>query len=798
MLDAFLKDVRFAMRTLTRSPGFAAAAIITLGLGIGATALVFSLVNAILIRPFPYERPEQLVQVRESDREANYESASYPNYIDYREGMRTLSALAAYSEETFTVRGSDAAERVEGARITYNLFNVLGVRPVVGRSFIPAEDVPNAPRVVLLSYGLWQRSFAGRDDVVGQTVSVEGEPHVVVGVMAKDFKYPDLAEAWLPLREDPIEGRGHRYLSMVGRLVAGATMEQAQAEASAVARRLSVDFPQNNRERLVRVQTVREMRVGEIRPVLMIMLAAVGVVLLIACANVANLLLSRAAARDREMAVRSALGAGRSRLVRQLLTESALLGIAGAGLGVLLASWWMDLILAAIPGPLPFWIRFEIDGRVLLFTIGLALATAFVFGLAPALQSVKADVQSTLREGRIASGSRQKNRLRNSLVVGQIALAMVLLAGGLLMGKSFLAMNRVNPGFTAENVLAIDLNLPGSRYEDATARNAFYQRLLERVSSTPGIERVGAISLLPIGGSNSTSNFTVEGKPVPERTDHAHHTIVTPGYFEAMGVQVPLGRSFKASDNATSERVAIINRRLAEKYFGTENPLGRRITWGNGTSPEWMTIVGVSGNVNQRDVNQMAVEPEIYQPYAQAPQRGMSLIVRTGASIESLLPVVRREVQSMDADIPLFNAKSMKQVVSEAIWDAKLNSELFGAFALAALLLSAVGLYGVIAYTVAQRTQEIGLRVALGAQPRAVARLIIGQGLKLTLIGLAVGFAGAVAMGFAMSKLLFGVKPTDPVTFLIVPLLLGAVALLASYIPARRALRVDPMTALRL
>ena len=798
MLDTFLRDLRFAARTLTRSPGFTAAAIVTLGLGIGATSLVFSLVNAILLRPFPYERPDQLVQLRESDRDFGSAAASYPNYVDFRAGLRTLSGLAAYTTETFTVRGTGAAERVESARISYNLFDVLGVRPVLGRSFVAAEDVPNAPRVVLLSFGVWQRTFGARNDVLGQVVSVEGEPHTVIGVMPPDFKFPDLAEAWLPLREDPVESRGHRYLAMVGRVATGSTMEQVRAEADNVVARLRSEYPQMNRDRIVRVQTLREGRVGEVRPVLMIMLAAVGFVLLIACANVANLLLSRAAARDREMAIRTALGAARSRLVRQLLTESVLLGVAGAGLGILLASWWMDLIIAAFPGNLPFWMRFEIDGRVLLFTSALALATAFIFGLAPALQSVKTDVQSTLREGRVATGSRQKNRLRNALVVGQIALAMVLLAGGLLMGKSFLAMNRVNPGFTTENVLAIDLNLPGSRYDDAGTRNAFYQRLLERVSSIPGVERAGAISLLPIGGSNTISNFTVEGATGPETIEHAHHTIVTPGYFEAMSIDVALGRRFNTSDNANSERVAIINRRLAEKYFGSESPLGRRITWGSREDSDWMTIVGVSANVNQRDVNQTVVEPEIYQPYAQAPGRSMSLVVRTGGTLDALLPVVRREVQALDAEIPLFNAKSMKQVVSEAVWDAKLNSQLFGAFALAALLLSAVGLYGVIAYTVAQRTQEIGLRVALGARPSSVARLVIGQGLKLTLIGLAVGFAGAIAMGFAMSKLLFGVKPTDPVTFVIVPLLLGAVALLASYIPARRALRVDPMTALRL
>jgi putative ABC transport system permease protein len=652
MLDAFIKDLRFAARTLTNNPGFAAAAVLTLAVGIGATALVFSLVNAILLRPFPYDHPDRLVEVTESDRNLQSAAAPYSNYIDYRDGMRTLSRLAAYTSETFTVRGAAAAERVESARISYNLFDVLGVRPVLGRSFVAAEDEPNAPRVVLLSYGLWQRAFGGRNDVLGQIARVEGEPHTVVGVMPPDFKFPDLAEAWLPLREDPVQSRGHRYLRLTGRLTPGATIVQAQAEATTVAARVSANYPRMNQDRVVRVQTLRDARVGQVRTVLMIMLAAVAFVLLIACGNVANLLLSRAAARDREMAIRTALGAGRSRLVRQLLTESVLLGAAGAGLGVLFASWWMDLILAAIPGNLPFWMRFEIDGRVLLFTTALALATAFLFGLAPALQSVRADVQSTLREGRVATGSRQKNRLRNSLVVGQIALAMVLLAGGLLMARSFLAMNRVNPGFTTENILAIDLNLPGSRYEDPIARNAFYQRLLERVSSIPGIERAGAVSLLPIGGSNTLSNFTVEGKPVPERTDHAHHTIVTAGYFEAMDIPVALGRSFKATDNANSERVAIINRRLAEKYFGTENPLGRRINWGTSDDanepPIWMTIIGVSGNVNQRDVNQTVVEPEIYQPYAQSPERGMSLVVRTEGSMEALLPVVRREVRALD------------------------------------------------------------------------------------------------------------------------------------------------------
>jgi putative ABC transport system permease protein len=798
-VNSLLNDLRFAMRTLVRSPGFAFAAIATLGLGIGATTMVFSLVNGVVLRPWPYEQPSQLIGLTEADRSGQYESTSYPNFVDYRGGMRSVSALAAYTAEPFTVKGAGAAERLTGARVSYNLMDVLGTRPIMGRTFRSDEDVPNAERVVVIGHGLWQRSFAADRNVIGKTAIVEGEPHVIIGVMPAGFDFPQEGQAWLPLREDPTANRGLAYLNAIGRLAPGATVEQARAEAETIRTRLTSDHPANGRDRVVRVGQLQEMTVREVRSVLFILLAAVAFVLLIACANVANLLLSRAASRDREIAIRTALGAGRMRLIRQLLTESALLGLAGGGLGVMLASWWLDLMIGSIPD-LPGWLHISIDRTVLLFTLGVALITAIIFGLAPALQSVKTDVQATLKEGRGTTGSIRKNRLRSALVVVQLALAVVLLVGGLLMSRSFLAMRQVNPGFRIENVIALDLSLPGGRYEPTEAREVFYNRLLERVRSLSGVQQAGAISSLPIAGSNNTSNFSVEGRTASdaEAARQAFRTVVTPDYFKTMNIPLLRGRYFQSSDLANSERVAIINQRLAELFFGTDDPVGKRIAWGAGNDLEWMTIIGVSANVNQADINQTRVNPEIHQPYTQDARRGMSVVVRFAGEPQTMLPALRREVQSLDPNIPVYNFTTMGEVVRQAVWDAKLNSSLFAAFALAALLLAAVGLYGVIAYSVVQRTQEIGVRMALGAEPTMVTRMIVGQGLRLTSIGIAIGMVGAYAMAKAMAGILYGVKSLDPVTFITVPVLLGIVAILASWIPARRVLRVDPLTAMRL
>jgi putative ABC transport system permease protein len=484
-------------------------------------------------------------------------------------------------------------------------------------------------------------------------------------------------------------------------------------------------------------------------------------------------------------------------LLRQLLTEGALLSVGGGILGILLASWWMDLVIAAMPSAAPFWMRFTIDRTVLLFTLGIALLTALLFGLAPALHSVRAGLQSTLKEGRGMSSSRSKTRIRATLVVAQLALAVILLAGGLLMVRSFLALRRVDPGFTIDQITALNLDLPGSRYDALETRRNFYDQLLGRLRILPGIAAAGAVSNLPIGGSQTTSNFSVQGRS-EEIEDATHRVVVTPGYFAAMGITLQRGRDFASTDRAGAQRVAIINQRLAELYFKGRDPIGQRVAFGAGDGLEWLTVVGVVRNINQSQISQTSIGPDIYLPMAQVPERRMSVVVRTSAPIQSVLSMLRREVEALDPNIPLFNVKSMGQVIEDSVWDAKLTSSLFAAFALAALLLAAIGLYGVIAYSVTQRTKEMGVRVALGARPRAVMKLIVGQGAKLALTGVLVGLAGALVMGQVMSKLLFGVRATDPFTFLAVALLLAAVALFASYVPARRALRVDPITALRM
>jgi putative ABC transport system permease protein len=796
-MDRLLQDFRYALRTLARSPGFTAAAVVTLALGIGATTLVFSMVNGILIRPFPYEDPDRLVQLTEIDKNDQYFAISYPNFVDYRAGVSSVTALAGVNRATFTIRGETGPERIEGAAVSYNMFDVLGIRPVLGRTFRAEEDRPGGERVVLIGHGLWQRSFGGARDVVGRVVNVQGEPHVVIGVMPPDFKFPTVAEAWLPMRRDPTVERGHRYMQSIGRLKPGATVARVQQEAESVAKGIEAQHPRTVGDWRPLVSELQSFTTKDVKPVLYIMLAAVGFVLLIACANVANLLLARAATRDKEIAIRTALGASRTRLFSQLLTESAVLGLAGGGLGALFATWWMDLVLRVLPGAKPFWMRFEIDATVLLFTLALALTTAFVFGLAPALHTMRADLQTTLKEGRGSTGTRRKTRLRGTLVVAQLALAVTLLVGGLLMARSFLAMRNVDPGFRSDNITSFNLELPGSLYEVPQQRVQFYEQLRQRIAALPRVEGVGAVSNLPIGGREVTGNFSVQGRTEPIE-DQASRLVISPGYFEAMSIPVLRGRAFDRRDNADAEPVAIINQRVAQFYFPNTDAIGKRISFGAGDDVLWRTIVGVVRNINQKNVGQKAMSSDIYLPMAQAPERFMSVVVRSPAPLESVVPLVRREVQALDPNIPLFSVKSMGRVLDENVADARLSSSLFAAFALAALLLAAVGLYGVIAFAVAQRTREIGVRIALGAHPAAVLRLIVGQGARFALAGIALGLLGALAMGRAMANLLFGVTPTDPLTFLIVPVLLCAVALLASYIPARRALRVDPMTALRL
>lgn len=797
------QDVRYGVRALLKKPGFAFVAMLTLALGIGANSTIFSFVNGILLRPLPYRNPERLVLLNEisSKRGEGSMGVSFPNFLDWREQNHVFEDIAAYGEGSYTMVGAGEPEQLRGARISSGLFEILGVAPKLGRTIRPEEDHPDSDTVVVLSYGLWQRRFGSNPRIVGQTVNINNRPRTVIGVMPAGFKFPEVADLWLPLALDTkLWTRNDHGLSAIARLKPNATLEQARAEMISVARNIEEQNPVTNEGLSVTVSNLREGLVGDYRQALMILLGVVGFVLLIACANVANLLLARAAGRQREIAIRSALGASRWRIIRQLVTESLLLSVAGGALGLVLAVWGLDLLLAAIPIEFPFWMKFSLDGRVLGFTIAISLLTGILFGLAPALQASKIELNETLKEGgRSAGAGAGHHRLRNLLVVAEIALSLMLLAGAGLMMRSFMRLQQVNSGVNPNNVLTMVVPLPKDKYPEPEKQAAFFQQLLERVRSLPGVEAAGAVSNLPLSGSTWGRSLTVEGRPVLSvgEAPVINHCVITPSYFRAMGIPLLMGRDFNETDSKDALRVTVIDERLAHEYWPNESPLGKRIRFGPPESNEpWHTIVGVVREVRHERLD-MATRKSIYVSYQQIPDRKMVLTVRTTTDPLSLATAVRNQVKELDPDQPVTDVRTMTEVISRSVWQPRLYAILFAVFGVVALILSSVGIYGVMSYAVTQRTHEIGIRMALGAQTYDVLRMVVGQGMILTAIGVALGLLGAFSITRVMSSLLFGVSATDPVTFLSVSVLLSCVALLACYIPARRATRVDPMTALR-
>jgi len=800
-MDSLIHDLRYAGRTLLRARGFAAAAIITLGLGIGATTMIFSMVNAILLRPFPFDEPDRLMLVAEDDIVRNHSmvNPSWPTFLDWRVQATSFASMGAFDERTVNVRIAEDAERMRSTFATHDLFTTLRTAPVAGRIFSADEDAPGAAPVVLISHTLWQERFAGAANVVGRTMFIDGTAHTIVGIMPAGFEFPEAARLWLPLGPHADTNRGAHMLRVVGRLAEGVSIEQANTQLAAIGERLAAEYRASADYR-ARSMPLHDAIVEEVRPIVLLLLGAVGFVLLIACANVANLLLARAAGREREIAIRGALGASGARIVRQMLTESAVIALAGGGLGVLLSMWWLDVVLDQIPEALPYWMEPGVDARVLVFTTAVALGTSVIFGLAPALQARRADQQTALREGgRGLTPGSARARLRGVFVVSQLAASIVLLVAGLLMVRSFLAMKRVDPGFDTTGIVTMNLSLPQQAYPAAVNTNAFYDQLLARLRAQPYIRMAELVNNFPISGSNVSSNFSIEG--VGEVQDaHAHNQAASPGYFEAMGIPVLRGRAFTDADALGAERVAIINEALAERYFPGQDPLGRGIMFGatdEDDEPEWYRIVGVVANVNQRDVNQAQAEPSLYRPFAQSPWHSAALVVRVRGDLASAIASIRRESRALDADVPVDDVRTVEAVLDDAVWDSRLFTSLFAAFAAGALALAAIGLYGVVAYGVTQRTHEIGVRVALGATTRDVLRLVVGQGMTLTAVGLGVGIVLAFAVSRVMEGMLFGVTAGDPVTFALVPPLLALVALLATWLPARRAARVPAMVALR-
>ena len=802
------QDIRYGARMLWKNPGFTVVAVAALALGIGATTTIFSIINAVLLRPLPYAEAERLVMVWMDNRQMgmNEDIHSWPNLNDYREQNRVFEALAAYRGASANLTGEGEPERILGAAASANFFEVMRVAPVAGRVFTAEEDRQGSDRVILISHGLWRRRFGADPQLVGRDISLNGVNRTVIGIMPPDFRFPSReAEFWMPLAAPPqfTANRETYWLTVIGRLRPDATLEQARAEMEGIARRLEEQYPATNRGMGVNLVSLREQTIGRVRPALLVLLGAVGFVLLIACANVANLLLARAGAREREFAVRAAIGAGRLRIIRQLLVESALLALVGGALGVLLAVWGLDALKLVAPADMPRLDQVGVDARALAFTLGVASLTALLFGLAPALQAANANLSDTLKEGgKGAMRSVRSRRLRRALVVSEIALALVLLIGAGLLLKSFARLQATDLGFRTEGLLTARLQLPASKYARDDQRAAFFNQLLERLGSVPGVEAAGTTTSVFLSSLPNSAYFNIEGRPRVQAGERVEVPIdtVSSNYFQTIGVPITRGRAFSARDSRDAPPVIIINETLARRFFANEDPLGRRIVYGDNPDPEqnpWRTIVGVVADTRRTGVD-AEVRPETFLPMVQDTPGAMTIVVRTASSDPvRLASIVRNEVWRVDRDQPVYAIKTMNDVVAGMSAQRRLNTILLGIFAVVALALAAIGIYGVMNYTVTQRTHEIGIRLALGAQQRDVLRLVVGQGMLLAALGVAAGLIGAFALTRLMASLLYGVSTTDPLTFVGVPVLLAGVALVACYLPARRAMKVDPMVALR-
>ncbi len=804
-----LQDVRYGFRTLWKSPAFTLIAIAALALGIGANTVIFSVVNALLLRPLSFPHSEQLtaILVKDPDTGEHYSSYSYPNFQDIRDQNQVFEHVAASYMTTAFLRTGDEPERLRGTYASADLFPLLGVNPLVGRAFSMEEEKPGSEQVIVLSYDLWQRRFGGDPAIVGQQLFINDQSRTVLGVMPQGFKFPvgaRQAEFWMPLASNLSEGaraaRGAVFMQLIGRLKPGVTLEQAQAEMNAIASRLETQYPDANTGLNIALLPSHERLVGKVRPALLVLLAAVAFVLLIACANVANLMLARATVRRKEVAIRTALGASRWRVVRQMLTESLLLSALGGAAGLLLAMWGMDLLVAVIPADIPRTGEIGLDKYVLLFTAVVTTLTGLIFGLVPALQASKTDLNETLKDGtRGMSGGMQRNRVRSALVITEIALSLVLLIGAGLLFQSFRRLLEVSPGFDADEVLTAEVTVSDKKYPEEAQRSAFYREALGRMQALPDVQAVGVIYPLPLGGSFESFTFDIAGRPPfpPGEQPSSDRRVISPDYFKAMSIPVVRGRAFGEQDRRDAPPVVIINETFARRFFPGEDPVGKAIIPGEGGDPVTREIVGVVGDVRHAGLDEERTL-EYYVPYEQADVDRLTVVARTASGNPvNVAAQLRGVVAAMDKEQPVYNIRPMAQLLDESVARRRFNMMLLGVFALLALLLASIGIYGVISYSVAQRTREIGIRIALGAQIGDVIKLILKQGLALALAGLAAGLLVAFFITKLMSSLLFGVGATDPVTFGAVALILLFVALLACYIPARRAANVDPNVALR-
>lgn len=814
-MQTLFQDLRYSLRMLRKQPGFTLITVLTLALGIGANTAIFSVINAVLLRPLPFAAAERLVAVgatEPADR-SKVMSLSYPDFVDFQAQNTTFERMAAYSNRGFLMAGENGAVRFRGAVVTSDLFAVLGAQPLLGRTFTAQEDKPGGGHVVVVSHATWQQRFKGDPNLVGQGIMLNGQSYRVIGVMPPGFQFPIQAERnemWAnftvdteAVSGDPASSeRGNHYLQAVGKLKPGVTAAQAEAQLVSIAAQLEKQYPNDNFGFSAKAVPLHEELTTDSREALWVLFGAVGCVLLIACANVANLLLARAGNRHREIAVRTALGAGRGRVIRQLLTESIVLALLGGGVGLLFASFGTDALLAITPEDIPRMAEARLDGRVMLFTLATATLTGLLMGVVPAWQATKLDMHTVLKEGgRNVVGTRAI--VRSVLIVAEVALAVVLLVGAGLLLNSFWRLMQVSPGFNANQLLTVRVSLPDGTYAKAEDSARFHDRLFASLEGMPGVMAYNTAAPLPLTGSNIGVGFAVDGRPNNTGRDYPYETrlaLVGPGYFQMMGTALKQGREFTSRDSLNAPQVVIINEAFAKKFFPNENPLGKRInpTIRADDRPLPMReIVGVVADFKAKNLNEPTA-PEVYLHIAQCPAFGsFSVLLRTSQDVANLTNLLRDKVNQLDRNVSLGQVRMFDYYLSNIVAQPRFNSLLLGIFAVVALLLTALGLYGVVSYNVVQRTPEIGVRMALGAQTRDVLRLILGQGMKLVFLGTGIGLVGAIAVARVLRSLLFGIAPTDPVTFAAVVVFLGLIAFLACWIPARRAMKVDPMIALR-
>jgi putative ABC transport system permease protein len=805
-MKTLLQDLRYAIRTMRNKPGFTLIAVVTLALGIGGSTAIFTVVDAALLRGLPYKSPDRLYHLWEStpQKEFAQREFSYPDFQDYQQNQ-VLEGLAAYTGGSGIMSGRGEPERIFAPGATANFFSVLGVEPILGRTFQPGEDKPGAARVVVLTYGMWQRRFGADPGIIGQSLTYNGDPYTVVGVLPASFQFAlRQADLWRPYQPTPtqLSRRGMHGTNLIGRLKSGVTPAQAQAELSVITKRIEQENMQSHAGTGLKLIALQEQIVGQVKPVLLVLLAAVGFVLLIACANVASLLLTRSLSRQKEVAIRSALGASRGRVVRQLLTESILLSLAGGVAGLLVAYWGVSGLVAALPDrqlvALPFLKTLHIDSGILAFSFGLSLLTGIVFGLAPALQSSRPDLNEVLKEGGRNSTAGSGHRLRSALVMTEIALAVVLLICAGLMMKSLLHLLQSNVGFNPDKLLTMTVAPPPAKYTDANRQIEFFDQLRERVKSLPGVSGTGTVNILPLQSGNTT-RVNVEGDPIPPagQETEANTRTVDETYFQTLGVPLTAGRMFDDRDGPNAPPVVIIGKTFADRIFAGRDPIGRRLVYAGAQAPP-LTVVGVVGDVKIGGLDD-AIRPVVYYPFRQDSNVGTNLVVRTTNDPTALAAAIRDEARTLEPDVAIFNVNAMEQLISNspAAFMRRFPALLIGIFAGVALLLASIGIYGVVSYSVSQQTHYIGVRMALGAQASDILKMVLKQGLTLALGGMALGVVAAFALTRWLQSLLFEVRTTDLATFGLVLGTLFVVALLACYIPARRATKVDPLVALR-